>query len=292
MTKFLALIFALAMTSNAFAQPADLKALHEKTDARLRDIVGKTRGVMGFSALDLSTGESFGINDDVVFPQASAIKVAILMEVYKQAGEGKFKLSDTRRIRREDKTGGSGILAELGDGTVEMSLHDLCVLMVVLSDNTATNMLIDLVGKQNVNRTLASLGLKETKLQRRMMDTAAAQRGEENFSTPAEAAHVMEILFKGEFLDRKSCEEILAILKKGKATNVKSGLPEDVVVASKPGGIPGVTTEWAIVYLKERPYVLTVMEKNGKGEAAGAFKEISKTLYEYFLQATKGQETK
>jgi beta-lactamase class A len=259
------------------------KLIRQKTEARLQDIAGRTRGALAFMALDLATGEQFALNEKTIFPQASAIKIPVLMEVYKQANEGKFKLTDTRRVEKADKTPGSGILSELGDGTVQMNLHDLSVLMIVLSDNTATNLLINLVGVENVNNTLQSLGLKETRLRRRMMDLGAAARGDENLSTPFEAARIMEILHRGEFISRSVCDEILAILKKPKSTAISSGLPEGTLIASKPGGIAGVKTEWAIVQLKERPYILTVMENYGlEQEASDAIKEISKVLYDYF----------
>jgi beta-lactamase class A len=264
--------------------PGDnLKLLQQKTEARLREIAGRTRGVLGLSVLDLTNREQFGINEHNLFPQASAIKIPVLMEVYKQAGQGKFRLSDARRIERQDKTPGSGVLSELGDGTVQMSLHDLCVLMIVLSDNTATNMLIDLAGMDRVNETMESLGFKQTRLRRRMMDTTAALRGDENLSTPAEAARIMELLWRGEFVSRTVCDGILDILKKPKAGVISSGLPAGVVVASKPGGLAGVTTEWAVVLLKDRPYVVTVMENYGiKQDASGAITEISRVLHEYF----------
>jgi beta-lactamase class A len=287
MTKVLAIFLTLAMTVTVFAQSDNLKVLHEKTAARLRDIAGGSRGVMGFYAQDLTSGERFALNETFVFPQASTIKVAILMEVFKQAQEGKFKLNDSRRIRQEDKTGGSGVLIELGDGSVELSIRDLCVLMIVLSDNTATNILIDLVGKENINKTLGMLGLKETKVQRRMLDTAASHRGDENISTPQEAGRIMEILFKGEFINRALCDDILGILKKLKDTKVKAGLPAEVVVATKPGGITGVSTEWAIVYLKDRPYIVVVMENYSLGDAPEAIKQISQTLYEHFSRLAK-----
>ena len=278
----------LAATAGAFAQEANLKIIHDKTEAQLREIAARSRGALGYCAVDLTSGERFALNEQSVFPQASAIKIAILMEVYKQAGEGKFKLTDKRRIEKSDKTGGSGVLIELGDGTVELSLHDLCVLMILVSDNTATNLLMDLVGRENINRTLESLGLKHTRVRRRMLDTGASWRGEENTSTPAEAARVMELLFKGEFVSRKVCDEIIAILKKGKTSNLKSGLPADVAIASKPGAISGVATEWAIVYLKERPYVLVVMENYGlEDDAPTALKEISRTLYDYFSRLAR-----
>jgi beta-lactamase class A len=262
--------------------PDSLKLIHQKTETRLRDIATGTRGALGFFALDPATGEQFALNEHTVFPQASAIKIPILMEVYKQANEGRFKLSDNRRIEKTDKTPGSGVLWELSDA-VQMSLHDLCVLMIVLSDNTATNILIDLVGIENVNRTVQSLGLKQTRLQRRMMDLAAATRGDENISTPFEAARIMELLHRGEFISRSICDEILAILKKPKPTAIGSGLPEGTPIACKPGGIAGVTTEWAIVFLREKSYIIAAMENYGVGqEASGAIKEISRTLHDYF----------
>jgi beta-lactamase class A len=283
----LAAIF-LGMSGPAQAQEANLKVLHHKTANQLRQIVERTRGVMGVVALDLTSGERFAINEDLVFPQASAIKIAILMEVCKQAQAGKFKFTDRRRIEQQDKAGGSGVLLHLGDGTVELTIEDLCVLMIMVSDNTATNLLIDLVGMANINQTLASLGLKHTRLQRHMLDTGASWRGEENISTPAEAARIMELLFKGEFLSREVCDHILSILRKTRTGGIKSGLPTDVPVAFKPGGIAGVKTEWAIVLLQNRPYVVIVMENYGlEDDAADAMKEISRTLHDYFSRLAR-----
>ena len=260
-----------------------MNLLREKTESRLREIAAQSRGVLGFAVLDLAGKDQFGLNQNHLFPTASAIKISVLMEVYRQAHQGKFSLMDTRRIERSDKTPGSGVLAELGDGSVQMSLYDLCVLMIVLSDNTATNMLIDLVGMAAVNESLASLGLQHTRLRRRMMDTEAMLRGDENLSTPAEAAQIMKVLYHGEFINRAVCDEILAILKKPKTSNIVSGLPAGITVASKPGGISGVTTEWALVLLKHRPYVVTVMDNYGLGQdGSSAIKEISRVLFEYF----------
>jgi beta-lactamase class A len=280
-TAFIPIYFLFALP--LLAQPENWKVVHDKTEAKLREIAGNVRGAMGISALDLTSGERFAINENMLFPQGSAIKIPVLMEVYKQASEGKFKLTDLRWVDKANKVGGSGVLQELGDHTSQLSLRDLGVLMIVLSDNTATNMLIDLVGMENVNKTLAGLGLTQTRLQRRMINPAASGRGEENLSTPAEATRIMEILYRGEFLNRQVCDEILAILKKPKSGGINSGLPADIPVAFKPGGIAGVSTEWAIVYQKERPYVVVVMENYGLGnETSAAMKETSRALYDYF----------
>ncbi|MEK6572663.1 MAG: serine hydrolase [Bacteroidota bacterium] len=271
-----------------FTQQDNWRLVREKTEARLREIVGHTRGAMGLAVLDLTSGERFSINENFVFPQGSAIKIPILMEVYKQAADGKFKLTDLHWVDKQHKVGGSGVLQELGDSTSQLSVRDLCVLMIVLSDNAATNMLIDLVGMENINRTMNSLGLTQTRVQRQMLDTTASGKGDENLSTPAEATRIMEVLYKGEFLSRAICDDILAILKKPKPGGINSGLPQDIPVAFKPGGIAGVSTEWAIVYLKNRPYVVVVMENYGmEEEASAAMKEISRTLYDYFWRLSR-----
>jgi len=288
MQRITAGVVFLAMAAPAFGQQDNWRLVRAKTEARLKQIAGGVRGAMGMAALDLTSGERFGINENLIFPQGSAIKIGLLMEVFKQASEAKFKLTDLRVVDKQHKVGGSGVLQELGDASSHLSIRDLCILMIVLSDNTATNILIDLVGMDRVNATLAALGLTHTRLQRRMMDPAASARGEENISTPAEAVRVMEILYKGEFLSREACADILSILKKPKPGAIVSGVPENVAVAFKPGSIAGVSTEWAIVYLKDRPYAVAVMENyEMDGEGPAAMKEISLTLYDYFWRLSR-----
>jgi beta-lactamase class A len=277
------------LVQTALAESGNLQIIRDKTQARFEQIAAQTGGALGVCIVDLSTGERFETHSGLVFPQASAIKIVIMMELFKQAHEGRFQLTDRRRIERSDKAGGSGILAHLGHGTVEMSLRDLCVLMIVLSDNSATNILIEQVGMENVNRTLESLGFSQTRLRRKMMDTAASHRGEENTSTPAEAARIMEMLFKGEFVSGPVCEEMIGILRKTARGDIKSGLPDGVPVAFKPGGISGVATEWALALLPGRPYVIVAMENYGtsREDAAEAFTELSRAAHEYFSRLSR-----
>ncbi|MFN7139559.1 MAG: serine hydrolase [Limisphaerales bacterium] len=281
------LLAGLLLLNSAVAQPENLAVLREKTQKSLNEIANGSKGVIGFTVIDLTDGTRFSLNENLVFPQASAIKIAIMMEVYKQAQEGKFKLTDIRKIEKSDRTGGSGILKDLSNETLQLTIRDLCVLMIVLSDNSATNILIDLVGRENINQTMESLGLKDTRVRRRMMDTAASHRGDENTSTPKEAARIMELLHQGKFINRTACDDMISILKKGKTTALGEGLPKDVSIASKPGGITGVKTEWGIVQLKDRPYAIAIMENYGSGEVAPAFTEISKTLHDYFSRLSK-----
>ena len=290
--RFVLLPLCLFLVASVGVQSLEAQQEHwaivrAKTEAQLQEIVKEVKGVMGLVAVDLTTGERFGLNENLVFPQASAIKIPILMEVYKQAAEGEFKLSDPLPVTKQQQVGGSGVLKELGDGTSHLSIRDLAVLMILVSDNTATNILIDLVGMESITRTMASLGLENTKVQRVMMDIAARARGDENLSTPAEAARIMEILYRGEFLDRAACDDILDILKKTKPEG-RYALPRYPEVAFKSGGIPGVATEWAIVYLEDRSYITVVMENYAVGdEASKAFKELLRTVYDYFWRLSR-----
>src|SRR5262249_2646685 len=142
------------------AAPATLQAaLHEQFEARMRQTAQRLDGVAGYAIQDLGTGESFYFNADLVFPTASSIKLTVLFELMRQAQEGKVSLDEKHTVRRGETTVGDDepILAMLGDGTVTMSLRDIATLMVVLSDNSATNILIDRLGLDNVNSAIARL---------------------------------------------------------------------------------------------------------------------------------------
>ncbi|MEM9351921.1 MAG: serine hydrolase [Planctomycetota bacterium] len=256
--------------------------LRRKTAARIQEICSGVEGVFGVVVEDLTGEERFAVNASLEFPQASAIKVPVLMELYKQAHEGRLDLSESVAVKADDQVPG-GILTHAGDGTTSMSLADLGVYMIVLSDNTATNLLINKVGMANINATLDNLGLPKTRVQRLMIDTEASARGQENLSTPAEAARLLRMLHEGEFVDRAVSDQVLEVMRKTHGGAVKSALPEGVRVAFKPGEIPGVETEWAIVELKHRPYVVAAMGKYGVGNGFyKAMQDISKAAYSYF----------
>jgi beta-lactamase class A len=290
MTKrfHLALLLGSWLAGPLFAQSTaqQRQQIRAQTDARLHAIIDTTAGVMGVAALDLVGDDDVLINADQVFPQGSTIKIPILMEVYRQAEAGTFALSDRRTLTDAVKVGGSGQLQTLGTGS-ELTIYDLCVLMISISDNTATNMLIDLVGMDRVNQTMADLGLEHTRLQRKMMDTAARARGDENLSTPAEAAQIMEMLHRGTFVSRAASDEMLAILRKTGGGDLAAGVPGDVAVPFKPGGIPGVSTEWALVELDAQPYALVVMGNYGRGGFDAAMTALSRTLYDYYWRMSR-----
>ncbi len=277
----------LCMTApGAPAQDENRAVLHRKLVAEIERLAAQLDGVMGFAIKDLSSNEEILHNSEFLFPTGSAIKVPVLLELHKQAAEGRYKLTDQLRVERKNEVS-SPVLQYFNDGTSSLSLHDLAVLMIRHSDNIATNMLIDQVGMENVNRTLDQLGLKQMRLRRKMINPAASARGDENTSTPREAERLMELIYRGQVVDRELCDRALTILKLPKSTPISTSLPRGVQVAHKTGSIEGVQCEWAIVYVPNRPYVITVMT-NYIGEGAReAITQISRLVYEYFARIAR-----
>jgi beta-lactamase class A len=155
--------------------------------------------------------------------------------------------------------------------------------MVTLSDNTATNILIDRLGMDRIAARMQALGLNATKLRRHMMDTAAAKRGDENVSTPEELARLLKAMHDG-------MPPAIELLKKPKDNRLRRGLPDGVASADKSGELEGVRVDAGIVFAKNRPYVLSVMTTFLKDETAGerAIEEISRVSYEYFSRLGAG----
>ncbi len=287
-----ALILVAALTllpslrAQAPAAEADprLTELHLKLAQQLRRMSAEFDGILGVAVKDLKSGEAFGVNAETVFPQASSIKIPILVELFRQAQEGTLRLDERVEVKRAQMVGGSGVLQHFGDGTSTLSLRDLAVLMIVLSDNSATNILIERVGLENVNNTLRRLGLAQTRLQRRMMDSEAQRASRENLSTPHEMATLLELLHQGKLLDAAHTTAALEILRYPKNTPLRRGLPENAALADKPGSLPGVRCDSGIVLLEGRPYAISVMTTyNGDDETAEqAISDISRRVFDYF----------
>ena len=118
-----------------------------------------------------------------------------------------------------------------------------------------------------------------------MIDQAASGRGDENLSTPDEAAKLLQLLFKGEFIDKTTSDGIVSILKKNgrEGSRIAAGIPGNVPIAFKPGGLNGVSTEWALVLLKERPYAVAIMENyKPVGQDDQTMEKVSSILYQYY----------
>jgi beta-lactamase class A len=252
-------LLLLAAALRLAAQPSAVELLERKTVEEIRRFDAGFDGVLGVAAIDLESGRSFSFHGDTVFPQASVIKIPILLALFRAQQEGRLKLTDAVAIAPSESAGGSGTLKDrLRSGPVTMTVRELAAAMMHASDNTATNKLIGMLGMEFVNRTADAAGAKETRLQRRMMDSAAVARGDENISTPDDMARLMEAVYRGRAADRQSTAGMLALMR-GSSAGIAQGLPLDVEVASKTGEVPGARGETGIVFLPGRPFVLSVM---------------------------------
>jgi len=284
--------FLIALTAAAQPSPqtstADLRA---KFDRRLQEIAARVDGVVGYDIVDLVSGDRFAHLERETFPTASTIKLTLVYELFKQADEGKIRLDETMRLDRSKAVGGTGVLIDLGTPT--LSIQDYATLMVTLSDNTATNVLIDRLGMENVAKRMQALGLGGTKLRRHMMDTAAARRGDENVSTPDELVKLLQAMngaHGGAEGGSFAMPQAIELLKKSKESRLRRGLPPGVATADKPGELDGVRVDAGVVYVAKRPYVFAVMTTFLKDEIEGerAIEEMSRASYDYFSRLAGG----
>ena len=291
----LCLLFAntTSAQSNSSAQSADAekqKSLWTKLEFTINEIDRNLDGVLGVAIEDLSTGQKFLLRADSVFPQASSIKIAVLAELYHQAQlsaqstSTKAKLTDLYTMRAADLVADSDIMGGLTPGVTQLTNRDLATMMVAVSDNAATNVLIDRLGMENVNALLDSLGLHNTRLRRKMMDVKAAPEGRENISTPLEMLTLLEKIYQGKVLDKEMTADFFKMLSTHKASFIPRDLPDGLQIANKPGELEAVRADSGIVFLQNRPYIICVMttyltrERDGEGAIA----KVSGAAYRLF----------
>lgn len=202
--------------------PIDPRALERTPDVReqLSAIVREFKGVMGIAALDLVGGREIAINAEARFPTASTIKTAVMIEAYHQAAEGRLRLDEEVVLRPEDKVGGSGVLNRLHDGA-RLTVRDLVHLMIVLSDNTATNLLVAKLGTARIDERLRRYGLRETHLFRPTFRDGQADLLPElerefglGMTTPREMASLMAKIAGGDAVSGEASAEMLDTLRR------------------------------------------------------------------------------
>jgi beta-lactamase class A len=294
---------AVSISASGEDKPAavdsDSDLLWRKAEARIDEIAMRFDGVMGLAIVDLTDGRPTLLrNAEHVFPAASSIKLAILIELYHQdeqaraGAKGNATLNDLYIFDSKDLVEDSRIMGGLSVGVTRVTNRDLAQFMVAVSDNTAANILIDRVGKDNVNSTLRGLGLAKTMLRRKMMDVAAAQRGDENVTTPHEMVQLLEAIYKGKVLKADSTKELIKQLSTLKPSYIPRELPDSVQVANKPGELEGVRTDSGIVFSANRPFAISVMTAYASDERAAerAISEVAREAYHYFEMRGKTSE--
>ncbi|MEO1497148.1 MAG: serine hydrolase [Planctomycetota bacterium] len=241
----------------------------QRANEQIAEVVAGRVERVGYAVATLDDGEVRGERLDEVFTQASAIKIPIVWRLDAAAEAGELSLDEVLPVAIESGSGGCGVLQHFTPGVSQLTLGDIAVLMIVLSDNVATNLLIERVGMDRVNEQLESLGLEQTRLRRLMMDAAAREAGYENTSTPREAARLMGELSRQADSGDAAATRTLATLRLRKespfteALYDRSPIPE---LACKPGMLDGVRTEWSLVETGGNDgaaYTLCVMAEGG-----------------------------
>ncbi len=254
--SFLVLVFIVfALSLASFGQKSSAPVNLEK---RISDEVATFQGKVWIYAKNLDTGKDFSLRADENVRTASTIKLPIMTEVFRQVSQGKITWTDQFELTKQNKAGGSGILGEFTDGT-KIDLKTATNLMIVLSDNTATNLVLEKVTSDAVNDHMARLGLNATLSLRKIGGGGDAKAYDEPLnklfgigrSSPRDMVKLMEMLERGEVVSKEASAEMIAILKR---QQYKDGLGRNVLdtvpVASKSGSLDRLRSDVGIVYTR------------------------------------------
>ena len=262
-------------------------------------VLANEKGDFAVAFKDLSTGKKLLINANEEFHAASTMKTPVMIEVFKQAKEGKFSLEDSFIIKNEFKSIVDSSLYSLDstdDSETEIyrhigkkrTLYDLMYQMIIASSNLSTNIVIGLVGAKNVTQTMRELGAKIIKVLRGVEDNKAFELGLNNTTTAYDLMVIFEKIAQGKAIDKKSSDEMINILLQQEHNEIiPAGLPKDVKVAHKTGSITGVHHDSGIVFLPDgRKYALVLLSKNLENEtsAVEAMAKVSGMIYDFEMR--------
>jgi beta-lactamase class A len=225
--------------------------------AQLLAYTMRAPGHVGIAVEDVLTGMTTGVNQGAEMPAASTIKIPVMVEVFRQLTIGKFDLNRKLHLQNGDRDSGWGTLCDAPTGSA-YTVSRLLALMIDESDNTATNMLIRYVGRQNINATMLRLGLDHTRLTDFIRSNGPIRWALR--SSPSDMMRLLEAMAKDRLIDPWASREMIAILD-GQHHNglLPEPLPPGTTIAHKTGTLHDTLNDVGIVYLGEDPYVIAVM---------------------------------
>lgn len=248
---------------------------------KIENIVEESSANISVCFYDLDQGEGFSIKGDEKVPSASMIKLLILLKALDECDKGKINLEDTIRLDDYEKVDGSGILKELSRDH-KFSIRELLTLMIIVSDNTATNILIDLLGIEEINKIGHDLGLKKTTLERKMMDSNAREKGLDNFTSSNEILKLLKMIYEKDFVSEEYSNLALDILlRQQERQRLQRYLPEDLKIASKSGDLDNLENDGGIFFTENKNYILVVLVNQAESNvlAKEIIGEISLKIY-------------
>jgi len=261
MTKRVAVLIAkswIAVALVAFLSGAQAQTSASALDARVRAEITPFKGKVFLFAKNLDSGETYSFNGDERVRTASTVKVAVMIEAFSRVAEGRAKWTDELVLTKAARYGGSGVLPELGDG-LRLTLRDCVNLMMVVSDNTATNMVVDRLTTDAVNARMAALGFKQTRIMRRIGGGGESKEGKEpdnkrfglGATTPHEMVQILEELDAGKIVNKAASKEMIDLMKREQVRFAIGRVNWDVPMASKYGALDSLRSCVAIVYSKQ-----------------------------------------
>jgi beta-lactamase class A len=284
----------LGCTSNN-SKP-DLDELRGTVLNQLKLIDGKV--AVAFYEID-KPNRSILINVDEKFHAASTMKTPVMIELYKQASQGNFRLSDSITVINEFRSivdgssfsmdiaidGGEALYSKLGK---QVAIYDLMYQMITVSSNLATNILIQLVDAKSVTMSMRNLGALQIEVLRGVEDQKAYDQGLSNSTTARDLMKIMKAIATGKAGTKDDCLQMVEILKDQKFNDlIPAKLPKEVIVAHKTGSITGVHHDSGIVYLPDgRSYVLILLSKELKNFNEGTLQlaELSRIIYDFTMR--------
>ena len=247
----------------------------------IEKIISQVKGNVCINFYDLNKNNGFSINGDKKVLSASMIKLLILAELMKKIFENKFSLSDTVMMANFMKIGGDGVLKELNTGH-HFTLKELATLMIIVSDNQATNILIDFLGMENINQLGKELDLKETFLGRKMMDAEARKKGYDNYTCADDISLLLKLIYQEKLINKEASQLMLDILlRQQQGERLQRYLPSDIKIAHKCGDLDNLENDGGIIWLGDRAYILVVLT-NGMSnlQCKQTIGKISKFVYD------------
>jgi beta-lactamase class A len=249
-------------------------------DHRVQAAIQGFAGTVSLYARNLDTGVSYELRADAPVPTASTIKLPIMVELFAEAKEGKLDWNQKLELTDQDKVSGSGVLTELSGGDA-LPLQDLMHLMIVVSDNTATNLILDRIGGDAVNLRMAQLGLKQTAVMRKIMQPKilpntkpqpegltdeGKKPGNDRWGTgrscPRDMVALLEKLYRGELVSKAASDEMMSVLKRQRDHDGVGRDMKNTVIASKSGALDHLRSDVAIVYSQYGPVAMAITVNN------------------------------
>ena len=273
----------------------DIQDLH----TRLKREIQKSGAEVSLAFQSLDASKFLMINPEEMMHAASLMKVPVMIEVFKQAEQGKFSLEKKIKVKNEFESivdGSSYSLTAIEDSDddiyryvgMEMAIRELVLRMIMVSSNLATNLLIELVGVENIAETLAELDIHNMTVLRGVEDIKAFEKGMNNRTDAWSMMQVMLSIAEGKAVSRQACQEMIAILSQQKyRKKIPAGIPAGIRVANKTGSITKIDHDAGIVFPEDRkPYVLVVMTRGieKREDAEKLIAELSRIIYDNIIK--------